>query len=292
MIIKNFNNQYYVIEKRKSTSDFDILYCKLIDDDSGKEKYFDLIKIKNREKMKYLIQAFTEKESNYTFYDLYECFSKNGFFYIAFIHVKGQSLREKLSSERCTLRERLEIGKNIMERAILLSMPLFLQNEVMNPDNIIVSSDLSISFSYEISSLPNSSEMKFDLIMDNLTSVMEFLFSVEIERNESEDIKKFIETCNEYNFKDFLEFFQEYTRFYDVIISQDAGGFIKPNTLLFRIWKKIKHFFVKAKGILIKIVLLILIIFMLKTIFATEEKQGTDFKRIGTVDIEKEKNSE
>lgn len=292
MIIKNFNNQYYVIEKRKATADFDILFCKLIDDHSGQEKYFDLIRIKNRKKMQYFMRIFTEKESNYTFSDMYDYFSKNGFFYIAFMHTKSQSLREKLNSERCILRERLEIGKNILERAILLSMPAFLQNEITNPDNILVASDLSVSFSYEISSIPESPQVEFDVIMEKLTNVMEFLFSVEIEKNESDDINKFIETCNEYKFKDFMEFFQEYSKFYDVILNKDTGGFIKPNTLLFRIWKKMKYYFVKIKGILIKIVLLILIIFALKAIFATEKKEAVDFTDIGTVKIGIEKDSE
>lgn len=292
MIIKNLNNQYYVIEKKKANKDFDILYCRLMNSDTNKGRTVDLIKIKNREKMPFLIETFTEKDNTATFYDMYECFSKNGFFYIVFEHSDSPSLREKLSQEHCSLRERLEIGKNLLEKAILLAMPEFLQAEIMNPDNILVSNDITVSFSYEISTLSKEENTGFEMIMANVTVVMEALFATELERNESEDIRKFIETCNEYRFRDFMEFYQEYSRFYDVITTQDAGGFIKPNTLIFKIWDKVKSIFVKSKGIVVKIVILILIIYMVQAIFATEKKQGTDFNMIGTVEIEKEKSSE
>lgn len=286
MVIKNLSNQYYVVEKKKSTKDFDVLHCRLMSEDTNSDKTYDLIKIKNREKMPYLIQMFTEKESNQTFFDMYDCFSKNGVFYIAFEHCNNPSLREKLKSERCILRERLEIGKNVLERAILLAMPDFLQAQVMNPDNVLVGSDTSAAFSYVISSISDAENGNFDMVMSSVAELMEFLFAPEIEKEESEDIKKFIETCYEYRFKDMLEFYQEYSKFYDVVCKQAAGGFIKPNTLLFRIWNKIKIIFVKSKKWILRIIVIILVIFLLKTILEPEKKSGTKFDRIGTVEIE------
>lgn len=283
MVIKNPKNQYYVIQKVKSSRDFDVLHCRLLDTEDTAT--YDLLRIKNREKMPYLIEIFTEQADYQTFYDLFECFSAYGQFFIAFVHNDSQSLKNKLESEQCILRERLEIGKNLIEKVILYSMPDFLQADILNIDNILVSPDLTVSFSYNISSLENIKEADFSKIIENFIPVMEKLFLREIEKQESADILKFIETCHEYHFRDMLEFYQEYKKLYDVILSRSEEGFIKPNTILFRIWNKIKEEFVKWKGRIIKIILLILLIAMIKVIFTEETKSGTDFSKIGTVEI-------
>lgn len=283
MIIKNLKNQYYVIQKLKSHKDFDILHCRILE--SKENTTYDVVKIKNRQLMPHLIEVFTEELDNQTFYDLFECFSKSGMFYIVFKHGEGISLEDKLMNEHCTLRERLEIGKNILERIILLAMPDFLLYEILNSNNTYIEKDLTISFSYQIKTLDYTDQLEFSKIMKKVTELMELLFHDEIERKESEDIGHFIEMCNEYNFTGFLEFYQEYIKFYDVICKQSDGGFIKPNTLLFRIWEKTKKVFHKTKKYFIAALFVILFIILVKSLFTEENKTGTDFDKIGSVKI-------
>ena len=283
MVIKNLTSQYYVIEKKKSNKDFDILYCRLMD--SGGNKTFDMLRIKNRERIPFLIQTFTESENNQTFYDLHDCFSKNGCFYIVFVHSDSISLKEKLERENCILRERLEIGKNLLEKLIILAMPEFLQAEVMNPEKVLVASDLTVSFSYEIDSVNGIEGMDFQMVMAGIAQVMEVLFEKELTNRESEDIEKFIKLCHEYHFCDIMEFFQEYTKFYEVVSKQWEGGYISPHTFLFRIWEKIKKGFLIGRKWFFKIILIILVVFMIKYILTEDKKSGTDFSQIGTVQI-------
>lgn len=292
MVIRNLKHKYYVIENIDRMDNFHILRCELIDEEAEPERspsktsHYDLLEIADEEMMPALVQELTQPNAYQTFQDLFEYFSSDGKFYLAMVHRDASSLRSKLGEEQCSLRERLEIGKNLAERIILLGMPDFLQSAVLHEEQILVAGDLTVSFSYLIDELTFAEEIEFSVLIRQMTAVLEQLFKKEIANKESKDILAFMETCRDYEFKDWLEFYQEYSKLYDAVLTQSEQGFIKPNTFLFVLWEKIKKIFNKLKGIVIKIILLLLFIFMMKSILEKPEPSGVDFLRIGTVEIE------
>ena len=283
MTIQTLEHQYEIVQKIRTTDQIDQFFC--IEETDNKKLYFDIFKIKQRNLVVKLILPFTEQMSNIAFEDYYECFSKDGALYLVFVHKEAISLRQKLQGEVCNLQERLQIGRKILERILLLNMPDMIAYDVLEADRIQVTQALDISFLYELTEIEQFEQLHFLAVRQKMVALFEVLFERELLLDISEKIPAFFDYIREES-SSYLEIYQTYIRLMEQL--QNPREALKPNTLWFRLWNWIKKLAVKLRGVAVVIVVILIAGYLMYSIInpAPSQKDKFCFQRIGTLIIE------
>ena len=289
MTIQTLKHQYEIVQKIRTTDQIDQFFC--TEETDHKKVYFDIFKIKQRNLVVKLILTFTEQMSNVAFEDYYECFSKDGALYLVFVHKEAVSLRQKLQEEVCNLQERLQIGRKILERILLLNMPDMMVCDVLDADQIQVTPALDISFLYKLEEIEQFEQLNFSIVKQKMVALFEVLFERELLLDISEKIPTFLEYIKEES-SSYLEIYQTYIRLMEQL--QKSEAVLTPNTLWFRLWNRIKKLAVKLRGIVAIIVVLLIAGYLVYSILnpAPNTEDKFCFQRIGTLTIEQTEESE
>lgn len=282
MVIQNLKHEYEIIQKVLETDTIEYLLCK----ETGKE-LLDMIRIKERSLTVKLIVPFSEQMSNVSFKDFRECFSYEGDLVLVFNHVEAKTMYKKLDEEECVLKERLEIGKNLFSKIILLNMPDFLLYEALYPDNVMVKATMDVEFAYIPYEIAEFEAHGFDEVCDSLADLMSKLFKREIDLKIGTKIEDFVKNLDEHLYNDYLEIFHDYQELMEWYL--DENNQLKPNTFWFKLWEKIKLVAKKIKPWLVVIIIFILLGYVLYLMFRPVNKpieDKYDYIRIGNVEIQ------
>ena len=284
MTIETLKHQYYILQKVRETEKIDHFLCRE-EMGNNKKALYDVFKIKERSLVVKLILIFTEQMSNVAFTDFCECFSKDGDLYLVFVHKKTVSLLEKLERENCSRKERSLIGKKIMEQILLLNMPDFLADDILNVRQIQISPAMDVSFLYELKEIDRFETVTIQKIQDKLSAVLELLFSYEISLQISEDITVFLKQLKQGEYAEYMQIYQAYLQLLERL--ENAETVLKPNTFWFRVWDKVKEIWKKLKSFILVFVVIGVVGYLIYSIMNpvpnTEERFL--FQRIGTLTI-------
>ena len=283
MTIQTLKHQYEIVQKIRTTDQIDQFFC--IEETDNKKLYFDIFKIKQRNLVVKLILPFTEQMSNIAFEDYYECFSKDGALYLVFVHNEAISLRQKLQGEVCNLQERMQIGRKILEKILLLNMPDMMSYDVLDANRIQVTPALDISFLYELEEIEQFEQLNFSAVRQKFVTLFEVLFERELLLDISEKIPAFLDYIREES-SSYLDIYQTYIRLMEQLQKPEEA--LKPNTLWFRLWNRIKKLAVKLRGVFATIVVIAVAGYLIYSILNPAPNQADKFcfQRIGTVTIE------
>ncbi|MEG1458835.1 MAG: hypothetical protein RSB37_00615 [Acetivibrio sp.] len=297
MLIKTYNRDYYIIQRQKETEIQEILICEENSDinkvaENG-QKYL-IIHITDKETIYQVVPFFTKMQESTTFEDYVECFSKEGDFYAVFRYQKEKKLAEKLREENCSFRERLEIGKRLLEKMVLLNMPLYVQYEVLRNENMGVSETLESVFEYSLCEYEQYPKITSTMVNQRIKVIMEQLFAEEIKLNSSPILMMFYESFQEeseeyQDYKTYFSLYQNYDKMYQELLKEDSYLKIRPNTKAFRIWDKLKSKakFMRAIGT-VALLLCIMIFIVFSSFQKKEKKEGERIESIGTIKIMKD----
>ncbi|MCD8038027.1 MAG: hypothetical protein LUE96_02935 [Lachnospiraceae bacterium] len=229
---------------------------------------------------------FTEQMSNAAFEDFFECFSKDGNLYLVFLHREAVSLSDKLSEESCLLKERLTVGRNLLERIVLLNMPDMLVYDVLDSDRIQVTPALDVFFLYSFQEIGILETITIGDVCKRMADTFAMLFEREISLEIDKEIPEFLEKLRACAYADYYEVYQVYLKLEEHLIQ--SGGTLKPNTFLFRLWEKVKWIFGKARPVLMTLAVLILAGWLIYSIMNPEASNDEKyvFQRIGTLNIQ------
>lgn len=286
MVINTLRHNYYVIHKLADDKDFETFLCS--EQDSEASQRYSVARLKDKELTYKLITVFTELMKNSAFEDYYECFSKDGYLYLVFTHHAEPLLINKLKNERCELKERLEIGKRLLERVILLDMPDFILCDALADHNVMVSSSLEVQFNYILSDIGQFDKIGIREIGHRLWALYSHLFEYELSLEASADIKGFIDYLQGQQYQSIFNVYEKYEKLYEKLNGMNKLESIKPNTFLFRLWERIKGLAKYIKPVVSVIVVLLIAAYLIYTILHKKVDAAlvSNFDRIGTVTIE------
>lgn len=283
MIIQTLNRDYYMIQRLIHTKEMDIYLCR----EDNSHSIYRLIRLKQEDLIKAAISVFMDQKDNKANKEFVECFPKENEFYVVFHHCENVTLKQKLESEQSSLVERLEIGKNIIEKIILLNIPLFMQYEALQESNLCVASSLDIGFNFTLESIKEKDSIDIYNVSKALAAVFRICFAKELEMDASEDINSFIEYLELGKYENYFHIYQAYNVIYLRLKELYENGQIKPRGFWFRVWNRIKRIMKILKPIIYALVLFLIVGYLIYIIMQKKEvnEAKTVFKNIGTVEI-------
>lgn len=284
MTIQTLRHQYYVIRRIRKTTKVEQYLCRE-ETDEKKKKRFDIFRIREKELAKRLVLFYNDQISNTAFRDFYECFTQDGDLYMVFRHRQAVSLIDKMETEGCGFKERLAIGKKILERLLLLNIPDILAYDVLKADTVQVTKTLDVYFQYTLQEIDKIGEITRRDVFHRLAVLMETLFSREISLEITRRIPKFVAGLREGEYEDLSEVYEAYTQMTRMLEGEMPAA--RPHTFLFRVWEAVKSAWKKISPLLKKLLIIALIFYIIYSLLFSgkEEKQKYDFSRIGTLEI-------
>ena len=281
MTIQTLKHQYYILQKVRKTEQFEQFLCEDTEDKSG--QMYDIFRFGQRELVVKLIIVFMDLKKNKAFEDFRECFSKDGELCLVFTHSKESSLVEKLEKEVCILKERIAMGRNLLERILLLDMPDMLVYDILQGERICVAASLDVSFQYSLDQIEDFESVTIKRIQDRMADVFSILFERELRLEASTDISDFIKNLRDGVYKEYLEIYQAYSQLSDKL--NQEGLVIRPNTFWFRVWEKTKAVFKRMKPIFVAALILVLALYLIYSILnpAKTTQEAFNFQKIGTL---------
>jgi hypothetical protein len=229
-----------------------------------------------------------ELKEQSSFTDFYDCFSKDGFLYLVFLHNDYPLLVKKLDNERCELKERLEIGKMLLEHILMLNMPDFILYDALSESGVTVSPALEVQFNYSLTSIRQYQTIGIAEVKKRIGILFTHLFEYELKKEASVDIEDFIEELKELEFKNYFEIFKKYEALYEKLSAGDLIQKIKPHTFLFRLWDRIKGLGKYVKPLVSAAIVLLIAGYLIYSILNKKVDEATvfNFEQIGTVTID------
>lgn len=204
---------------------------------------------------------------------------------IAMKYKEGINLSTKLATESLPLRERLELGRRLLERIVLQDIPDYFLSKCLSPDCIIISSDLSVCFNYPINDIVDGRSQNGRHLIEG---ILKLIFSKELERKVPDLISKFFLRLPELTEGRMIDLYAEYYALMVELENYDENS-EQPKTFWYKLWDKIKKIFKVLKKILIIALVLASLGYLIYTILDPGKNKNSNghFTEIGTVQIDK-----
>lgn len=287
MTIVTADRHYRILACLEDGEAFGIYLCEEGEgEQEGDREPFRLIEIRDqavlRRSMEFLYTQVRRKE----FSDLKECFVSEERLYLVFACGRGRKLSEQLDSERLSLKERLLIGKNIMERMVLLSMPASFQTWCLRPERIRISASLDVTFEYVLEDLGAYESYGIKEVQTALARIIALLFEEELKRQVLSEAEDLIGRLRTGSFRSYVECYGAYLDFYRQAETSGKEQAV-PGTWPFRLWERLKGLFKPLKRLAVLAMLLLALLYMIETLVRSMEPAPVEtvFEQIGTLDI-------
>lgn len=278
--ISTYEHDYPVTGVKETNELYDSYICRNV---SG-GGLCRILSIKDRSLFPSLVSWLTDTVDPEAFTDFIEHFNCDGRLCIVMRYTQGLTLEKKLSTESLSLSERLELGRKILERAVLQDIPEYFLGKCFSPGCITVAPDLTVSFNYPIEDIMTSRECTAQV---NTVRVLRLLFARETERKVPELLMDFLERLPELAAGSMIDLYSEYYALCTALEGFDAES-EQPKTFWFTLWDAIKRVFTKMKTIFILLLLLAALGYLIYTIFdpGKSNKNEPQYDSIGTVKID------
>lgn len=281
MVIYTYGHEYPVTSVQKSTPDHDIYIC----NDTVNNGFCRILRLKDKSVFPELVGWLTLNVDREVFTDYIEHFMFEDSLCIVMRYTQGITLADRNDTEAAPLRERLELCRKILERAVLLDIPDYFLDKCLDLNNIIVQPDLTVSFNYPIEDITGQKDCA---PMKKAEKLMRIMFAKEIERKVPDELMDFFRKMPELAGEGMIELYSKYYMMMTGLIERDAGD-EEPKSIWYRIWDKIKKFWSKLKKVLMFLLLAAAVFYLVFTIqtSGSSTKRQPNFDSIGTVTIDK-----
>ena len=283
LIIYTYGHQYPVTSVQKTNETYDVYICNN-PENSG---FCRIFRLKDKSEIPELVAWLSEKVNREVFTDYLEHFMFEDSLCIVMKYTQGITLADRNDTEAQPLKERLELFRKILERAVLLDIPDYFLDKCFDPHNIIVSSDLTLNFNYPIEDI---TEQKECAPIAKAQIFFRTMFENELERKVPDELIKFYKEMPELGGKGMIDLYSKYYIMMTALIERDAGN-EEPKSIWYKIWDKIKKFWAFFKNILMLALLglvLAYLIFAVKSSGSSKKKEP-NFDSIGNVIIDKDR---
>lgn len=218
MIIQSPEHTYTVLYCHGAEDGMERFICR---EEKGKtEIHYTLLQIDSEERIRWLLeQNLLWKEQNRSFVDYKECFIWKNTLILVFLRREGVPLSLWLSEQDSSLSLRLELGKRILERLLLLNMPEFLLAGILNPNCILVTREEEIVICYEPEQLARNNAEAQKMLPEHFFQVFSLLFRKEEQSRVCVEIHDFLEQLLQEPYRDVFQIYQ----FYDGMLNRLQG---------------------------------------------------------------------
>ena len=276
MVIQAFGEQFEVIYAKGFESEYAVLQCK----EMRGETEYTFLRFREEEQIKSLLPCFSEMAENEDYRDFKGCFTDKEELYAAFYFRRGTRLSELLENGNLPLEKRILIGRRILEKFLLWTLPPYLAGQLLNLERILVNGD-EILFDYAWQA-PVELKDDMTIVSQKAAKLMEVLLEEELKSKAGPEFTGFLERLKKGSMKDVFQIYEEYDQALDMLPRETEG-----NT---GYWKTAR----KAQAIVKPVMVLAGYAAILIALFAgiwlmeaaeKEGDQGIAFERIGTLEI-------
>ncbi len=281
MVISTYEHDYPIVGVKQTGQVYDCYICR----NSSGGGLCRILSIKDRSLFAELAGWLTDNINKESFTDYIEHFVFEDRFCIVMKYTEGITLSTKLATESLPLKERLELGRRLLERIVLQDMPEYFLSKCFSPECMVISSDLSVSFNYPI----------FDITTDRsangracIEPVFKLLFAKELERKVPDLITDFFTRLPELSQERMIDLYGEYYALMQKLEGYDENS-EQPKTFWYKLWEKIKKLGKVLKKLVIYGLIIAALVYLIYTIINPEKNKDNKghFSAIGTVTIEK-----
>lgn len=232
------------------------------------------------------IRFLMEQVKNVSFTDFVDFFNDGDSLYVMMKSGGGDSLSEKLAGERCSLSERLELGKNILERLLILNPAPFFISAAMDRELIRALPSDEVEFDYDLSGLEHFQETDFMAASKRMGEVYAFLFEEELSLRAIPELETLVYRFRQGEIGDVMEAYKQFLPVYQSWRGREPGD-LKPKNFWFTLWERLKGIGRLLKKLVAPALLLLALAYLAASIswFLAEPGAKKEFSSIGTVEI-------
>lgn len=225
MIIRSVDENFEVIQKLQSGKNTVHYLCRIEGETDGKT--WHLIQFPDKEEIGKVIALVMDMQENGAFTDFKEYFLDQNVLTLVFRYEAGISLLKFLEQDGIGFDQRYVVGKSVLERILLLSLPVYLQWVVLTPENIIISKneEINTSFYYDLEDAADSRSVTAETAGKRLETVFHQLFSPEEASGLYPEIGAFFKALGGLYTADMLSLYEEYLLLFPLVSEERA---VKP----------------------------------------------------------------
>lgn len=283
MIIQTLGKKYVVVKCYFSNSHMAHFLCR--EETSGERCC--VITIKDKEWIENTMGFLMKTAENLAFVDFQFCFSSEEFVHLVFSYAAGATLQEKMTREASSLEERMIIGKNLLERLMMLKMPDYFMQDCLKPESIVIQSDLDIFFQYELHNIAEYHKVQFSHVCVQLCKVFEFVFQKELKKKQIPLLKNFLTQLRKGTWADLMGIYTEYMQICEKIKKMTPEELAQPKTWAFLSWDRVWRYAGVVKKFLAVLLVLAAVFYLGHTVHRSMKKPEIkkSFDYIGTLDL-------
>lgn len=219
MEIRAFDENFDIIHKNKISEEYSVLQCRI----PGKTEDYTVLHFERAETVKRLLPLFYSLQENVEFEDYRGCFSREEELYIVFRKRQGISLAEQLAGSRLSLKQRIRIGKQVLEKLLLWRLPDFMLCQLLDESRILIQ-DESVGFAYDWD-LSMGEHCSMTMVNKRMAGLLRALFQEEAEHAASPRLMKLLDDLEQDIPEDFFAIYEAYSSLYDVM-PEEAGRYV------------------------------------------------------------------
>lgn len=283
MLIQTLGKEYTIIKYIYSDDRMERYLCR----EEGTGEKSTVVRIKDREWITENMEFFMQQMDNTHFTDFEACFVSEGCLHIIMRHTDGVTLREKLDNEQCTVDERLAVGRALLDKIMVQSMPGYFLLDCLKVTNIIVMAGLDVGFEYEMSGGIRKGEVPFSKVQNKLSKIFEQLFAHELRYKTAAPLCRFYQKLRHEKYEELLDIYTAYDNMCKEMRKTPPENLVIPQTLPFRVWGRMSKGIVYVKRMLAILLFIAALCFLAYAV----RKSGEDgsakriFEQIGTLQI-------
>lgn len=277
MIIQAFGERFEVIYAKGLESEYAVLQCREL---CGGVEY-TFLRFQGEYQIKSLLLRFLEMTENEDYRDFKGCFTVKEELYAAFYLRRGRTLSDLLENGNLPLERRILIGRRILEKFLLWTLPPYLAGQLLDLERILISED-EILFDYAWQA---PVELKDDMtaVSQKAAKLMEVLLEKELKSGAGPEFMGFLERLKKGSMKDIFQIYEGYDQVLDTLPRET-----EINTVYLKLADKAQAI-VKSLIVLAGYAAILIALFSgiwIREAAAEKEKdQGVAFEKIGTLEI-------
>ena len=282
MEIEVYDKVYAVIRRIPLKEDREMYIC--FDRDGNRQ--YAIVRLKGKEIINHILDFISTEKNNESFTDLKDFFIYRGDLHIVFLHGRGTPIK-KYFNRFLSLKKRITIGRNILEKIVVLKMSPYFTCQCLKPENIMLTDSLNISFEYKLEEIDSYEMFTWQNISEAYCNILWFLFEDELKNDGEFPVNMLLEGILREEIKGELNILKEYENTCRRIDENAGENTEKQESRILRIWEKIFSFHKAAEKIIFIIIFLAVFTYMGYCIYSffSPKEYNKNFETIGTLEI-------
>lgn len=289
MLIETYDHIYTVLQHLHSDPDMDSYVCRRKSD----RQLYLIIRIRDKNVTNHIMEFICDQKNNKNFSDFIEYFVSEGDLHVVFAYAQGVPLQKKLEQPN-TLKERMMLGKRILEKLILLGQPYYFICECLKPEHIVVTDAGEIGFRYTLEHVERYNTYTARQALNSLHNVLQLLFEGELRKNVLDPMETYLLQLLKEERLDCMAQYRLYNEVCEEILNMPEDDLAMPKNILSRFWESLKRVHGWIKKVMLPLIFIGVFIYMVYNIYMSVYVKDYvhHFGAIGTMAIEEEQPEE